>query len=131
MEYLTRDQIARPTAGMSQRLRFRQVRLFPSQLLGQEFMRCDIDCCAVVALKYPIFNDRNTHTTNVTNLPVRPKYSARDIATTVLLMHPLYCFSKRVAILGVDRSKELLKGWSSLCRVKAEYLVNFVGPIDI
>src|ERR1700733_750489 len=131
MEYLPRDQIARPTAGMSQRLRFRQVLLFPSQLLGQQLMRCDIYCRTVISLKGSIVHYRNAHTTNVPDLPIGANYPDRHIAVAVLLMHPLYCSGQGGAVLGMDGRKELLKLRSPICRVKTKDLVDFVRPIDV
>src|ERR1700691_3675640 len=131
MEYLTRDQIGRPTAGMSQRLRFRQVLPFSSQLLGQQLMRRDIYCGTVIPLKDSIFDYRNAHTTNVPDLPIGAHYPGCDIAAAVLLMQLFHCFSQTIAVLRMDRGEELLKIRSTLCRVKSEYFVNFVGPIDI
>jgi hypothetical protein len=94
-------------------------------------MRCDVYCGTVIALKDSILDYGNAHTTNVPDLPIGANYPARDIATAVLLMHPLYCFGQGDAVLGMERSKELLKVWSPVCRVKTKDLVDFVRPIDV
>src|ERR1700743_3163701 len=94
-------------------------------------MRCDIYCRTVIALKDSILDRRNTHTTNVPDLPIGANYPAHEIATAVLFMHPLHCFGQRDAVLGMEGSKELLKVWSPVCRVKIENLRDFVRPLDV
>ena len=76
----------------------RQIRLLSSQFLRQQLLLCDVHRCAVVSLKYSIFNHRKTNTTDVPYLPIGPNYSTRDIALAALLMHRLYCL--RHARLG-------------------------------
>src|SRR6266436_4039170 len=110
MRYLLCDQIARPTAGVSQRLCLVQVCLLSSQFLRQQFLLCDVHGSAVVSLKNPSFNHRNTDTTDVADLSIGPNYSARDIAVAVLLMHRLYSLCQGGSVLGMDRIQKLLKG---------------------
>src|SRR5580698_901424 len=102
--YLPRREISRPTADVSQALRFRQVRLLPSQLLSQKLLRRNVHGGAMKPLKNSVFNHRNTHTTDVTYLSVWSNYSLRYIAPAALLMHGLYRFSHGGSVLGVDPS---------------------------
>src|ERR1700720_3107979 len=110
MMYLPGGEIRRPTADVHQALRLVEVSLLPPQFLRQQLLLCDIHCSAVVSLKNSIFNHRNTDATNVPDLSIGPNYSARDIAVAVLLMHRLYGLCQGGSVLGMDRSKKMLKG---------------------
>src|ERR1700733_11458653 len=131
MKYLPSGQSARPAADLRQVLRFRQVGLLSSQLLRQQFLRCDVHLSAVLSLKYPIFNHRKTNTTDEPDLAIGPNYSARDVALAALLVHRLYGLRQSRSVLGMDRRQELLKFRSSILRIKSENAVDFVRPIDI
>src|SRR5580700_1954273 len=123
-------QIGRPAADVGQALRFRQVRLFPPQLLSQLVLRCNIFCCAAESLKNSIFNHRNANTANVPYLPVWSNDALRDIAAAALLMQRLYCFGHGGSVLGMDRGQKLLKARRPFLRSKAENLVYLVRPIE-
>src|ERR1700686_4096085 len=108
-----------------------EVCLLSSQFLRQQLLLCDVHCSAVVSVKTPIFNHRNTNTTDVPDLSIGPNYSARDIALAVLLMHRLYGLCEGGSVLGMDRSQKLLKVRGPVFWIKPEYFVDLVRPIDI
>jgi len=116
---------------VGQVLRFRQVCLLSSQFLGQQLLLRDIDHSAVIPLKHPIFNHRNTNTTDVPHLPIGPNHSTRDVAVASLFMHRLYGRRQTRSVLGMDRREKLLKRRSSVSWIKPENLVDLVGPVDI
>src|SRR5579863_7974188 len=107
MKYLPSGQIARPTANVSQVLRFRQVGLLSSQFLRQQLLLCDIHRSTAVSLKYSIFNHRKADATDEPYSAIGPNYSARDIALASLPVHRLYGLRQARSVLGMDRGKKV------------------------
>src|ERR1700745_1180219 len=94
-------------------------------------MLCNVDCGAAVSLKHSIFYDWNADAPDVSNLAIGPNYPVRNIAATVVLMQLLHCVYQRGLVLGMDRTQELLKTWSSIFVIEPENLVDLVRPVDI
>src|SRR5258708_4382424 len=108
-----------------------EICLLSSQFLRQQLLLCDVHGSAVVSLKNPSFNHRNSDTTDIPDLPIGPNYSARDIAVAVLLMHRLYGLCQGGSVLGMDRIQKLLNGRGPVSWIKPEYFVDLVRPIDV
>jgi hypothetical protein len=131
MKILPCDEIGCPTTGVSQPLRFREVRLFPPQFLRQQLLLSNVYRGAAVSLKHSIFYDWNADAPDVSNLSIGTNYSVRNIAAAVLFMQFLHCFCQRGLVLGMNRPQELLKTGSSIFGIEPENLVDFVRPVDI
>src|SRR5580698_7186941 len=131
MKSLPCDEIGCPTAGVSQPLRFREVRLFPPQFLRQQLLLSDVHRGAAVSLKHSIFYDWNADAPDVSNLTIGTNYPVRNIAAAVLLMQLLHCCRQRGLVLGMNRTQELLKTQSSICGIEPENFVDLVRPVDI
>src|SRR5580704_7021667 len=109
MEYLPRNQIARPAASMSQALRFREVCSFPTQLLCQQLLLGDVNCRSVKRLENSTFKNRNAHAANVPHLPVWSNNPYGYVTATTLFMHRPDGFLHRSTVIRVDSSQILLK----------------------
>src|SRR5579864_5506311 len=101
MKILPCDEIGSPTTCVSQPLRFREVCLFPPQLLRQQLLLGDVHRGAAVSLKHSIFYDWNADAPDVSNLAIGTNYPVRDIAAAVLLMQLLHCCCQRGLVLGI------------------------------
>src|ERR1700739_4463629 len=129
MKYLPCDQIARPTTGVSQALRFRKVCLLASQLLCQQLLLGDVHGGTEKPFENSLFNDGNSHAANIAQLTVRSNNSLCYVAATVLLMHDLNRFSHGGSILRMNDGQILLNRGGPVPRIQAINLVQLVRPI--
>src|ERR1700693_2684633 len=124
------DEIGRPTARVSQPLRFREVCLFPPQLPCQHLLLGDVHGGAEKSFEHFLFDDGAGHAANVAHLPVGPNNSLGYVAATVLLKHRLNRFSHGGSVQGMDRSQILLKVWSPVFWIKYVNLVDLVVGVN-
>src|SRR5580700_7998189 len=107
MEYLPRNQIARPAASMSQALRFREVCLFPSQLLSQQLLLGDVHRSTDESFENSLFKDRNSYGANVAQLPVGSNNPLYLVEATVFRLHAFNSFSHGGAVLWMNEGQIL------------------------
>src|SRR5689334_21545827 len=102
MKYFPCEEIAGPTADVSEALRFCKVGLLPPQLLRQQFLLGDVDGAPAKTLENSLFHDGNSHAANVAQLTVRPNNSLCYVAAAVSLKHRLHRFSHGGSVLWVN-----------------------------
>src|SRR5216684_3197257 len=129
MEYLPRNQIARPAASMSQALRFRQVRFFPTQLLCQQLLLGDVHCGTDESFENSLFKDRNSYGANVAQLPVASNNALDLIETTMFLLHAFNSFGHRGAVLRMYEGQILFNRGCYVLRIQPVNFVQLVRPI--
>src|ERR1700741_2149163 len=129
MKYFPCEEIAGPTADVSEALRFCEVGLLPPQLLRQQLLLGDVDGAPAKTFENSLFNDGNSHAANVAQLPVGPNNSLGYVAARVLLIHDLNRFSHRGSVFWMNEGQILLNRWDAVFRVQPKNFVQFVGPI--
>src|SRR5260370_4388060 len=82
-------------------------------------MLCDVNCGTVKRFENSIFDNRDTHATNVPYLPVWANNPVGYVAATALFMHRLDGFRHRGSVIRVDGGQVLLKVRGPVLRVKA------------
>src|SRR5580765_5671526 len=102
MKYLPSEQIAGPAASVSEALRFREICFLSTQLLRQQFLLGNIHRRTDKALENLLFNNGNSHSANVAQLPVGSNDPLYLVEATVFLLHALNGFNHGRSVMWMD-----------------------------
>src|SRR5580698_11345936 len=131
MEYLPSDQSARPTAGVSEPLRFGQVCLLPSQLLGQQLVLSHVNCGAEKPFEGVLIEHRYANGANVAYLAIRANEARRHVAAPTVGVHLTDGAGHGGAVCRMYPGQTALERRRPVLWVKVEEFVQSLGPIAV
>src|SRR6266852_2992225 len=118
-----------PTACLAESLCLRQVRLAALQLLSQLLLLTNIHPCPKETLENLPLRDRNTHTTYVTNLSIRPHNSFCEVECKMVIQHFRNALFHERAIFRVYKSQIFFYCWRVANRIKTIDPKQLGGPV--
>src|SRR6516164_5048913 len=117
-DFSTRNAPAE-TSRVAQSLRFCKVSLAALQLLSQKLLFSHIHCGSEKPLENFVFENRNTHTSNIAKFAVGSNDSLLHIAAATLCVHSSYGLCHGLAVFRVNAGEILIKCRGPLLWVEA------------